>query len=75
MNEPGWEAAEVANDFYMVLPMDTSLAQVKTEVRMTYDDRYLYLIAICHNALPGPNMVESLRRDFNFQRMIILLFL
>lgn len=66
MNDPAWQEAEVATDFYMVLPMDTSYAQVRTDVRMAYDDQALYLIAICYHALPGPYIVESLRRDFAF---------
>ena len=66
MNEAAWSAADAANDFFMVLPMDTSRAQVKTEVRMSYDNKNLYLIAICYNERKGPYMVESLRRDFSF---------
>ncbi|MDO1448641.1 DUF5916 domain-containing protein [Rhodocytophaga aerolata] len=66
MDEPGWQEAQVATDFYMVLPMDTSSAKVRTDVKMTYDDHNLYLIAICYHALPGRYMVESLRRDFAF---------
>ena len=66
LDEPAWINAEVADSFYMVLPMDTSLARVKTEVRMAYDDRYVYLSAVCYDALAGPYMVESLRRDWNF---------
>ena len=66
MNEEAWKNAEVAKDFHMVLPMDTSAAQVHTEVRMTYDEHNLYLIAVCLHALPGPYIVESLRRDFSF---------
>ncbi len=66
MNEPGWLDTDVARDFHMVLPMDTSSANVLTEVRMTYDNQNLYLIAICYNGKPGPYMVESLRRDFSF---------
>ena len=50
----------------MVLPMDTSLAQVNTLVKMTYDAHHIYLLAICYNERPGPYMVESLRRDFAF---------
>lgn len=65
-DEEVWKEAEVARDFYMVLPMDTSRAAVKTEVMMTYDSSNLYLLAVCHHALPGPYMVESLRRDFSF---------
>ncbi|MEY4728078.1 MAG: hypothetical protein RLZZ390_602, partial [Bacteroidota bacterium] len=30
-----WSASETATDFNMVLPMDTSKAQIRTEVKMT----------------------------------------
>jgi hypothetical protein len=33
---------------------------------MAYDDRNIYLSAVCYHALPGPYYVESLRRDFAF---------
>lgn len=67
-DDSAWKMAQVATDFFMVLPMDTSLARVRTVVKMTYDSKNLYLLAICYNRLPGPYMVESLRRDFNFQK-------
>ncbi|MEP7109869.1 MAG: DUF5916 domain-containing protein [Ferruginibacter sp.] len=66
MNEPAWRDAEAADNFYMVLPMDTSHAKVRTTVRMTYDEQNIYIIAVCYLNLPGPYMVESLRRDFAF---------
>jgi hypothetical protein len=66
MDEPAWHDAEAADDFFMVLPMDTSYAQMRTEVRMTYDRQNLYLIAVCYDDRPGPYMVESLKRDFSF---------
>lgn len=66
MDEEAWKNAEVAKDFYMVLPMDTSHSLVHTDVRMAYDEHNLYLIAECFQALPGPNYVESLRNDWNF---------
>ena len=66
MDEPAWDEADVATDFYMMLPMDTSKARVRTDVRMTYDRENLYLIATNYHVLPGPYMVESLRRDFVF---------
>jgi hypothetical protein len=68
MDDPAWLEAEVATDFYMVLPMDTSAARLRTEVRMAYDREHLYLIAVCYLGLSGPNMVESLRRDFAFTK-------
>ena len=67
LDEPAWTKAQVADSFFMVLPMDTSRAAVKTEVRMAYDGRFVYLSAVCFDdAKTGPYMVESLRRDWNF---------
>ncbi len=68
-HEPAWDSAEVATDFWMVLPMDTSRAKVRTDVRMAYDDHQLYLSAICYYGnVPGPYMVESLKRDWSFTK-------
>ena len=66
-DDAGWADAGSATDFWMVLPMDTSRANVPTDVKMTYDDERIYLLAICYKPkLKGPNMVESLRRDWQF---------
>lgn len=68
-DEPAWSTTELASNFWMVLPMDTSRARVRTDVRMTYDDQYLYLSAVCHHSdVPGPYIVESLRRDWAFAK-------
>jgi hypothetical protein len=66
LDEKAWEDAAVATDFFMITPMDTSFARVKTDVRMSYDEDHLYLIVVNHHAMEGPYMVESLRRDFSF---------
>ena len=66
MDEQAWKEAEAADNFFMVLPMDTSHAKVKTSVRMTYDAQNIYIIAVCYLNNPGIYMVESLRRDFSF---------
>lgn len=66
MDEQAWNEAEVATNFFMVLPMDTSHAKVKTEVRMSYDSENLYLIATCFHKEGQKYMVESLKRDFVF---------
>lgn len=69
VDEPAWQAAEVASDFWMVLPMDTSHANVRTDVRMAYDDHQIYLSAVCyHGNVAGPYIVESLRRDWSFTK-------
>ncbi len=74
LDDSAWKNADVARDFFMVLPMDTSYANVKTEVRMSYDDQFLYLVAICYHGSAGDYVVESLRRDFAFQKNDNFLF-
>jgi len=66
LTEQSWKNAQVAEKFAMVLPMDTSVANVPTEVRMTYDQNNLYLFATCKKVGKGQNMVESLKRDWSF---------
>ncbi|SHO61397.1 DUF5916 domain-containing protein [Algoriphagus zhangzhouensis] len=66
LDEKAWQEADVATDFFMITPMDTSFAEVQTDVRMTYDDQNLYIIVVNHHLIDGPYMVESLRRDFSF---------
>ena len=65
MDEAAWKDADLASNFFMVQPMDTSFAKIRTDVKMSYDKNYLYLIAVCYHE-PGPYFVESLRRDFAF---------
>jgi hypothetical protein len=65
LSEADWQSADSAANFFMVLPMDTSFAKVKTVVRMTYDNSNLYISAVCYTPVSG-YMVESLKRDFNF---------
>lgn len=64
--EKAWQHTDVAKDFFMVLPMDKGKANEPSEIRMTYDDDMLYLLAIFHQGTKGPYYVESLRRDFSF---------
>lgn len=66
LNEVDWQTAEIARDFWRVLPIDTGLAATTTEVMMTYDDRNIYFGITCFERVPGPNIIESLRRDFSF---------
>ncbi len=65
-NEVAWQETEVAKNFFMVLPMDDGPANEKTEIRMTYDDKNLYLLATFYHGKKGNYIVESLRRDFSF---------
>ena len=64
MNEPDWETAEVAGQFKQIFPFDSSYAKAQTEVRITYDDHFIYVYAIMHNLGPRKYVTPSLRRDF-----------
>ncbi|SKB24980.1 DUF5916 domain-containing protein [Maribacter arcticus] len=66
VDERAWQETDVADDFFMVLPMDTGKANETSEIRMTYDDKNIYLAATFFNSVPGKYYVESLRRDFSF---------
>ncbi|SNY99936.1 carbohydrate binding family 9 domain-containing protein [Flagellimonas pacifica] len=66
VDEQAWQETDVADDFFMVLPMDTGRANETSEIRMTYDDKNIYLAAIFFNSVPDEYYVESLRRDFSF---------
>ena len=72
-DDAAWQQSETAHDFFMVLPMDTSHARVRTDVKMTYDKNNLYLIAICYRP-QRRYMVESLKRDFAFGKNDNFLF-
>ena len=64
MDEGAWEEADIADGFNQYFPFDTTEAMASTEVRMTYDDDNIYLIAIMRNLGPREYVVPSLRRDF-----------
>ncbi|NBO48825.1 MAG: hydrolase [Chitinophagia bacterium] len=64
--DPVWGLAQNATDFQMVLPMDTSKAKIKTDVKMFYDSAGIYIIAINYIDKGQKFMVESLKRDFSF---------
>ncbi|NND79178.1 MAG: carbohydrate binding family 9 domain-containing protein [Maribacter sp.] len=65
-DELAWNNTDVAKDFFMVLPMDKGKAIEKSEIRMAYDDKNIYLLATFYNSRSGKNIVKSLRRDFSF---------
>lgn len=67
-DESAWKETEVAKDFFMMQPMDTSFANARTEVRMTYDRQNLYILVTNYKSIPGSLVVESLKRDFSFNK-------
>lgn len=68
LDEEVWKRAERTGEFHRVTPTDTGFAIARTEVMLTYDDLNLYVGVICHDPTPGKRPVESLRRDWGFNR-------
>lgn len=68
LNESCWDESEIAENFWQQFPFDSIHSKTKTEVKITYDSKSLYIAAICHDTFPGNYIVESLRRDFNWKR-------
>ena len=68
LNEQAWKDSETAENFTRVTPVDTGYAIAQTTVMITYDKSYFYVAAICYDPSPGKRPVESLRRDFEFNK-------
>ena len=66
LDEEDWLSADVAKDFYNTFPHDTGYADTKTESRITYDDKNIYVSAICYDELEGNYVIQSLKRDFSY---------
>ncbi|MDX2278922.1 MAG: DUF5916 domain-containing protein [Saprospiraceae bacterium] len=62
-DEPAWQTADVAQHFKMTFPVDSSYTQYPTEIRMCFDDKFLYIAAKCTQKR-NTYTVQSLKRDF-----------
>jgi len=63
LDEPAWQNATVVTDFQRQFPVDTGLATARTELRMTFDGRNLYVGAVCFQKREDYT-IQSLKRDF-----------
>lgn len=64
LDETDWQKAEVATNFRQYFPYDSSAANAQTEIRLTYDENFIYIGAKMHNLGPRSYVTPSLRRDF-----------
>lgn len=77
LDELVWQKTEYAGDFHQYFPKDSSKAQSKTEIRLTYDNEFLYFSAkMCNQSEDRAYVVPSLRRDYEGTQIdgITLLF-
>lgn len=59
-----WHNADVAKNFWEKWPQDKDKARRQTEVRMAYDDVYLYVSAICYDTTSY--IIQTLKRDTKY---------
>lgn len=65
LNEAAWQNTDVATSFYQYFPNDSTTADAQTEIRLTYDDQFIYFSAKMYNRSEDRDyVVPSLRRDF-----------
>ncbi len=64
LDEVAWQSAEVVGDFWQRYPYDSSRSALGTEVRLTYDEHFVYVGAVCRTQHGKDYVVSSLRRDF-----------
>lgn len=63
LDEDTWKSADIAKDFFLNRPFDSSFAKLQTEVRVTFDENFIYV---------GAKIIQdrktyttaSLKRDF-----------
>jgi len=66
MNESDWTKAETASSFCQIFPFDTSEAYSCTEVKLTYNEEFLYVAATCYDSSNSEYIIQSLKRDFSY---------
>jgi hypothetical protein len=61
ITESSWSSAMVATDFWKQAPVDDAKAEEKTEVKLCYDNQYLFVSAIMYGS--RKRVVQTLKRD------------
>jgi hypothetical protein len=63
LDEEIWQNSESASDFWQFFPSDTAKANLDTQVKVTFDDNFIY-VGIYAKSSSGEYVVSSLKRDF-----------
>ena len=63
LDEPAWTRARVADDFLQQEPIEGQRATEATEVRIVYDEDYLYIGATLHDSDPAGILGYQKQRD------------
>jgi hypothetical protein len=60
-DDEGWNFAGGISHFMNHWPLDSGVSSSPTEVKLTYDNDFIYLLAICHDE--GDRIIQTLKRD------------
>lgn len=63
LEEPAWDVATVHDGFFQAFPREGQAPADRTEVRVLYDDKALYVGIVCHDGKPGEIERPLGRRD------------
>ena len=63
LGDPAWQTGSPVVDFWQTTPVEGQPASERTEVRILYDDRNLYIGVICYDRSPEEIIVSDSRRD------------
>ena len=63
LNEAAWSTCDIATDFVTHEPAFGLATNFKTEVRLAYDDRAIYIAAILHDQSPDSILRQFTQRD------------
>lgn len=68
LNEAAWQQAQPAKNFWQHWPSDKEPSARPTEVRMAFDENFLYISAICFDSTASNShyIIQTLKRDQRF---------
>jgi len=67
LDEPAWMLADSVTEFYQNKPIPGAPVSERTVARVIYDDKFLYISAVCYDSEPDKIIVESLEQEFDSQ--------
>jgi len=63
LTEPIWRSSEIATNFTQSVPYDGLAASERTEIRIVYSNKYMYVGAKAYDSSPDSIMANLFRRD------------
>ena len=64
ITESFWKEAEISSDFVQYQPRDSIPAELQSEFRVAYDDKFLYIVAKMEDISSKKFVIGNLKRDF-----------